>query len=160
MMDVYFLRHGDAGKKEAWTGPDRERPLSKEGLEQSRETAVAFAALKPGIALVISSPYLRARQTAEAFAAVLAPSPDLSTDDRLSPGFGRDQLAELIRENPGAPRLMLVGHEPDFSRAIGACIGGGKVELGKGALALVRLDETPSLKGSLLWLVPPKVLSR
>jgi phosphohistidine phosphatase SixA len=55
---------------------------------------------------------------------------------------------------------MLVGHEPDFSRTIAACIGGGAVECGKGGLALVRIEETPSLKGTLLWLLPPKVLAR
>lgn len=159
-MDLYFLRHGDAGKKESWQGPDSERPLSEEGIDQARATASVLAALKPGITLILSSPFVRARQTAEILAQAMDPRAELRDDDRLAPGFGRDEAAELIRENAGIAAMMLVGHEPDFSRAISACIGGGRVDLGKGALALVRLEETPSLKGALLWLVPPKVLAR
>jgi phosphohistidine phosphatase len=159
-MDVYFLRHADAGRKEAWSGPDSARPLSKEGIEQARQAAAAVAALQPGIQLIISSPLLRARQTAELFSAAQKPRAELREDERLAPGFGRDELAELVRENAGLASLMLVGHEPDFSLTIAACIGGGRVECKKGGVARVEIDESPSLKGTLVWLLPPKVLGR
>ena len=159
-MDLYFVRHGDATTKAGWHGTDSEKPLSPEGITRAREMAAALAALRPGVGLILTSPLERARRTAEIFARALKPAAGLRTDDRLAPGFGRDKLAELIRENAGTAALMLVGHEPDFSTTVGACIGGGRVEFKKGALARLEIEESPALKGTLAWLVPPGVLSR
>ena len=54
---------------------------------------------------------------------------------------------------------MLVGHEPDFSATIAACIGGGSVECKKGGLARLDIDDPDSLSGTLVWLLPPRVLA-
>ncbi len=55
--------------------------------------------------------------------------------------------------------LLLVGHEPDFSRTIDRCIGGGRVELKTGSLARVTMSDPAALSGTLAWLVPALVLA-
>ncbi len=158
-MDLYFLRHGDAGDARAWKGDDSARPLTAAGKEQVKRVASAIATLDLGIDLVVSSPFLRANQTAEIAAHALGSGVSLAIDDRLSPGFGFHDLQQVLRENADRKALMLVGHEPDFSGCIAACIGGGKVECGKAALARVQVKDAKNARGSLAWLIPARVLA-
>jgi len=83
----------------------------------------------------------------------------LAVDDRLSPGFGPEELGGIFREHRAASALMLVGHEPDFSSTVAACIGGGRIEFKKGGLARVDFESPHSLSGTLVWLLPPRVLA-
>jgi phosphohistidine phosphatase len=80
----------------------------------------------------------------------------LEQDKRLAPGFGRDNLEQVLADHPEAKNIMLVGHEPDFSLTISALTGGDKVILKKGGLARVDLTATAPLQGDLVWLLPPK----
>src|SRR5207249_10902915 len=75
-------------------------------------------------------------------------------DRRLAPGFGPAELEELIRKN-SAESLMIVGHEPDFTKTISA-LTGASLKLSNAGVALVDVDLS-SRKGRLLWLFPPKV---
>ncbi|MGO9410800.1 MAG: phosphohistidine phosphatase SixA [Spirochaetia bacterium] len=158
-MDLYFLRHGDALGKEEWKGDDNARALSDEGVARMAREAKTLAGLSLGISLILSSPLVRAVKTAEIVAAALGLRDSLLTDKRLSPGFDLPALREILSDHAEVGALMLVGHEPDFSETIAACIGGGRVECKKGGLA--RLDITDPLRprGSLLWLLPPRVLA-
>jgi len=158
-MDLYFLRHGDALGKDEWKGDDNARVLSEEGVARMHREAKALAGFALGISLVLSSPLARAMKTAEIVAAALGLKDSLFPDKRLSPGFDLPALQEILAERAEVGALMLVGHEPDFSEVIAACIGGGRVECKKGGIA--RLDITDPLKprGSLLWLLPPRVLA-
>ena len=79
----------------------------------------------------------------------------VDVNDLLAPGFDARRLWRLLRLYPGARRLLLVGHEPDFSQTIAAVIGGGQLTMKKGGLARVRLSEESTPRGSLLWLVTP-----
>jgi phosphohistidine phosphatase len=158
-MDLYFLRHGDALGKDEWKGDDNARALSEEGVARMRREARTLAGFSLGISLILSSPLARAVKTAEIVAGALGLKDSFFTDKRLSPGFDLPALQEILGEHADVGALMLVGHEPDFSEVIAACIGGGRVECKKGGLA--RLDITDPLKprGSLLWLLPPRVLA-
>lgn len=158
-MDLFFLRHGEAQGREEWKGDDEERPLSEEGAARMRREAKTLAGLSLGVSLILSSPLVRALETAEIVAAALGLKDSPLTDRRLAPGFNATALREILSEHAGAAALLLVGHEPDFSETIEACIGGGRVECKKGGLA--RLDITDPLRprGSLLWLLPPRVLA-
>jgi phosphohistidine phosphatase len=156
-MQVYFLRHGEAEKK--GQGEDAERPLSKDGIARMKEEAAAIAGFDLGIDLIITSPLVRARQTADIMARELHLRDTLAIDDRLAPGFGRDALVTVLKKHTGRKSLMLVGHEPDFSETIAACIGGGRIECGKGGLARVDIDDPSTLRGTLLWLIPPRLLA-
>ncbi|HTZ53020.1 MAG TPA: phosphohistidine phosphatase SixA [Spirochaetia bacterium] len=158
-MEVYFLRHGDAGAKDRWSGRDEERPLTPEGAARIEREAAALAAFALPVELIFTSPLVRARQTAEIAARRLSLRDVLKVDGRLKPGFGMDELASLLQDCRGTKALMLVGHEPDFSTIISACIGGGSVEVKKGGVARVDIESPASLRGVLVWLVPPRLLA-
>ena len=157
-MNLYFLRHGLAGDREDWTGDDFDRPLTEEGHERMAREAATLARLDIELDWIITSPLVRAYQTAESVAKQMNLLDQLVKDERLAPGFGPDKLAPLLLEYASAAALMLVGHEPDFSQTIGHLIG-GRVECKKGSLARVDLIAPTSLKGVLAWLIPPKVLA-
>jgi phosphohistidine phosphatase len=159
MMEVYFLRHGDAGSRESWKGSDASRPLSDEGAARMERESSTMVLLQLSLGLILSSPLVRARQTAEIVARGLGLADTLADDDRLSPGFGIEDLGRIMRDHRSMSALMLVGHEPDFSTVIAACMGGGRVDCKKGGLARVDFLDASSLKGLLVWLLPPRVLA-
>ena len=156
MTDLFFLRHGQAGDRETWQGPDEERPLTDEGRAEIEAVATFLAHRALRLDAVVSSPLVRARQTAEIVAVRLAMTLDI--DDLLAPGLDVKRLWRLVRLHPGARRILLVGHEPDFSATIQEVIGGGTVTMKKGGLARVRLADQGTPRGSLLWLAPPGLL--
>ena len=158
-MDIYFLRHGEAGKSGGGRGGDAERPLTEEGVARMEREAALIATLRLGLDLIITSPLVRAQQTAEIVARELRLLDTLAIDDRLAPGFGPNELRALLREHRANTALLLVGHEPDFSQTIAACIGGGRIECKKGGLARVDFDDPDALSGRLVWLLPPRVLA-
>jgi len=157
-MNLYFLRHGLAGDHSEGQGDDTKRPLTDEGKAKMKRTAATLAALDLGLQVILTSPLVRAKQTA-AFVARELNCP-LVEDKRLAPGFNDEQLQHILLDHPDADTLMLVGHEPDFSETISALIGGGRVVCKKGGLALVELPNAHSKRGELVWLVPPKVLAQ
>ena len=159
-LRLYFLRHGQAGNPDEWRGDDAERPLTPDGKRRMKREAAAIRAMDLRLGLILTSPLVRAHQTAEIVAETLGSGARLLTEPRLAPGFGRKRLKALLADHGDAAALMLVGHEPDFSETITDLIGGGRLEVKKGALALVELEDPASLAGRLVWLIPPKALDR
>jgi len=157
-VELLFLRHGPAGSRTEWTRPDAERPLTDQGRAVVRRAAALLADADVRVDAVITSPYARARETAEIAADELGASDRLVDDERLTPGFDRDGLAGVIADHSGAGCLMLVGHEPDFSETIGA-LTGGDVVVKKAGIARVDVDEH-TLRGRLLWLLAPVLPER
>jgi phosphohistidine phosphatase len=127
-------------------------------MERIGYEAEFIAKLDLALDQIVTSPLTRAYQTAEIVAEHLGLLDRMITDDRLSPGFGRADLAEIINDDPRAEAIMLVGHEPDFSLTIEGLIGGGSVVCKKGSLARVDLNDAGFLSGELVWLIPPKAM--
>ena len=159
-MKLFFLRHGLAGDRSEWKGNDATRPLTDNGVEKMQRTAATLAQLDLELDAIITSPLVRARQTAEIVAQQLGLDSKLVEDARLAPGFDVKQLHAVLLDHPDANALMFVGHEPDFSATISALVGGGRIVCKKGGLALVKLPNSDSRHGELVWLVPPHVLAR
>jgi phosphohistidine phosphatase len=155
-MELYFLRHGDYAKKPGLK--DAECPLSEQGIELMEREAAFMARLGVRPDLVLTSPLLRARQTAEIVARGLGLAGAHVVEARLGPGFGSKALEDILLERRDCAALMLVGHAPDLADAISACTGGG-VEMKKGSLARVDIGNPRSLSGSLAWLLPPQVFT-
>jgi phosphohistidine phosphatase len=148
-MKLYLLRHGKADWP-GWDKPDDERPLTPEGKDEV--AAVARLLKRLDISpVILTSPLPRASQTAAIAAKYL--HADLREDPLLRPGFDASNLAKLIG-NLAGNSVMIVGHEPDFTRAIYR-LTGGRTKLRKAGVALIELD-TSSMKGELRWLAPPK----
>jgi len=159
-MNLYFVRHGLAENRLEWEGSDEERPLTDKGKKQMKSMARLIQKLGIEADLIVTSPLMRALQTAKIIARKLDYKDKLVEDVRLAPGFGVDQLKELLTTHAEKNTLMLVGHEPDFSYTIGALIGGGHVVCAKGGLARVDLTNPQVLEGELVWLIPPKAAGK
>jgi phosphohistidine phosphatase len=158
-MRVYFLRHGEAGDPAEWRGADSDRPLTDKGKERMAREATTLAELSLGLDLIVTSPLLRAKQTALIVARKLKMRDSLVEDERLGLGFDPDRLAAILLEHGTANAIMLVGHEPSMSQTIGHLVGGARIDLKKGGLASVDLPDPSSQEGELAWLIPPKVLA-
>lgn len=155
-MKVYFLRHGIAADPEDWKGSDFDRPLTREGRERMQREAKTFARLSLPLDAIVTSPLVRAKETAEIAAESFKLRP--VDDERLGPDFDVQRLGEIVRAHAGADSIMLVGHEPNMSETIGEIAGGARIDLKKGGVACVELSDAADLSGTLLWLIPPKVL--
>ncbi len=158
-MELYLLRHGEAANRNDWQGNDAERPLTDQGKEEIQRESKRIAALGLSLDAIITSPYIRTNQTAEIVAQELGMKDKLVQDDRLEYGFGRKKLRKVLGDYTNAQALLLVGHEPDFSKLIGK-LTGGRVFLDKGGLAKITLSDDDTLDGELCWLLQPDVLIR
>jgi phosphohistidine phosphatase len=156
-VELYFLRHADAGDPVAWTGPDAARPLSPKGEKQSERLGRFLAGIGFRPDAIISSPKLRASQTAEIVAEQLGVP--VTLDPRL--GSGVDEAAvEAILGDAGDPRrAVLVGHDPDFTSLVQLLCEARNVEMKKAALARIDVDRPVERgRGELRWLVPPDLV--
>jgi phosphohistidine phosphatase len=159
-MDLFFLRHGIAGDRGDWTGDDSLRPLTSKGRSQLAAAAKVMASLGLEFDAILTSPLVRARETAEIIAVRLGAIDRLQEEPQLEPGFDIGKLSSVLAGTGRGRTLLLVGHEPDFSRTISALVGGGNLVMKKGGLARVALADDQPLRGELLWLLPPKLLRR
>jgi phosphohistidine phosphatase len=156
-LELYLLRHAHAGNAAEWAGDDDLRPLSGRGRQQARDLGEFLGRLAFSPDLLVSSPRVRARQTAEIVSAEIGVA--VGIDDRLAGPLDLDDLS-LILDDLGGQRVMLVGHDPDFSEILATLVGGGRLAMRKGALA--RLDVSLPLMpggGALRWLLPPELLA-
>lgn len=154
---IHLLRHAHAGDAFAWAGDDDLRPLTKKGRAQSQRLGAFLDShgVRPDV--IVSSPLVRAQQTAEIVAAALGMT--MKTDQRLNSSFGKNELWELLDEL-GGREPMLVGHDPDFSHLLAYLIDAAGISMKKGALATVDLKSKLSDgDGQLRWLLPPDLLS-
>jgi phosphohistidine phosphatase len=158
-MELYFLRHGPAGARAAWDGEDADRPLTDKGRELTQQVARRLAATGLTVDAVVTSPYVRALQTAEIVAEALGVATPLEQEELLRPGFDLEGLGKVLRRHGDVQRLMLVGHESDFSSAIGQLVGAADLVLRKSGIAMVELPDPTVLRGTLRWLVPPTLLA-
>jgi phosphohistidine phosphatase len=148
-MKLYLLRHGKADWPN-WNKPDDERPLTKEGKKEVAEVAKLLARLKI-TPVILTSPLPRASQTAEIAARYL--NARVRVEPLLRPGFDNARLGKILKTFSGKS-LMVVGHEPDFTRTIFQ-LTGGNTKMSKAGVALIDLETAP-LHGVLRWLFPPK----
>jgi phosphohistidine phosphatase SixA len=158
-VELGLLRHAHAGDPAAWEGPDDLRPLTDKGREQAERLGRFLAAAGFVPDAVLTSPRVRARETAELVA------DRLGVPVRIDPRLGSFldlATVEAILDDAGRPaRPVLVGHDPDFSDLLVQLTGSPGLRLRKGAFALLDV-ERPLTPGSaeLHWLVPPGLLRR
>ena len=149
-QQLWLLRHGDAEPHEA--RPDPERRLTPRGESQATAAGRALSALGVEFATALTSPRVRAADTARLASESLGVQP--TVHEPLSGGFDADDArAVMSGEDPDA-RVLLVGHEPDFSQVV-QDLTGARVDLKKGGVAAVRLDGS---HGELIALLRPRDL--
>ena len=155
-VELWLLRHADAGDPEAWFGPDAQRPLSRKGRKHADRLARFLKDIGRRPDMIVSSPKVRASQTAEIVADRLKMRAEI--DERVGRGLDLETVEALIQDRD-ARRPMLVGHDPDMSEVIAALCGAATFQLEKGALAMVAAKRPLGAgSGGLRWLVPPELL--
>lgn len=163
-IELYLVRHGVAGERGPAFPDDRLRPLTDEGVTRFRQEVRGLAAMGVTIDLVLTSPLVRAHQTAELLVAGLPGRPRLDTLDALAPGGRVPIIMEAIaqRSRQRQNRLALVGHEPDLGELAARFLGArGAIPFKKGAVCCIELQgRLAGGPGSLIWHLPPRVLRR
>jgi phosphohistidine phosphatase len=164
-MNIYVLRHGIAVELgTAGFTKDAERPLTPEGERKLRQIAAAMDALELSFDLVLSSPYVRARQTAECVAAALKARKRLELADCLKPSGSTTKLVDLLnRLKPVPESVLLVGHEPYLSELISLLVSGKDsfaVIMKKGGLCKLSTESLQHGRcATLEWLLTPKQMA-
>jgi phosphohistidine phosphatase len=158
--EIYLIRHGVAAERgDAWPD-DTKRPLTADGLSKMEKAARGLARLDVGFDLILSSPLVRARQTADVLSAELDGHPPVVNTDALAPGSEYADLIATLEKHARKPRIALVGHEPGIGELAARFIGSRHaIEFKKGAVCRIDLDALPpTAPGALRWLVTSRFL--
>jgi phosphohistidine phosphatase len=161
MMHLYLIRHGIAvDREDPRCPPDTERPLTPKGIKRSRASALGLRALGVKPNAVLTSPWLRALQTAEIFCEALRypPKKIIRTDTLKGTSVPSDLLREL--QSMKAKVVLCFGHEPHLHLVIAHILHTNSkiTELKKAGLALLELERASPAQGRLLALYPASTL--
>jgi len=155
-MQIYFLRHANAGQKKVKN--DEKRPLDKEGIEQSGHIGRLLSALDVHPELIISSPLKRAMQTASLVANELGYEEKIQVEPALRPSASFDAFRELLRHCAKLDSIIVVGHNPNLSRFLSLLVSNGTsdrwTDMKKGTVA--RVDYSGK-RSTLDWMFTPKI---
>jgi phosphohistidine phosphatase len=163
-MQLYIVRHGIAiDREDPNCPPDPERFLTDEGMEKTRQVAKGVAEIGAVPDLMLSSPYLRAVQTAEIFASALEQNKQkIRKSDLLLPGADPMQLFRELAREKQASAVFIFGHAPHLDDLIATAIGSKHhvTALKKAGVALVELRRMVPPSGELIWIATPKMLRK
>ena len=154
-MDLILLRHGKAENSNPQG--DSARELVEKGREQARRAGRLLKTSKWRPEIVLTSPLVRARQTADEFCAV-AGVPGAVIQGWLACGMSPETALQELAGFAEFKRIAIVGHEPDFSQLIQWVLGcsGGGIEVKTGSITCLRILP-PSRNGTLVFMIPPKL---
>lgn len=155
-MELILLRHGKA--EDYHPEGDRFRALVESGHQQARQAGHLLKRSAGLPEIVLTSPLVRTRQTAELFCEAAA-MPGPVVQPWLACGMDPETALSELRAFRDFARVMIVGHEPDFSTLLQWVLGaeGGWLEMKKGALACLDI-RPPTRHGRLLYLIPPSLV--
>ena len=163
-MELYIVRHGIAVDREDPKCPaDPERFLTEEGVEKSRQAAKGVAEIASVPDLILTSPYLRAVQTAEIFAEILEYSKNrIHKSELLLPGAEPMQLFREIAKDKDLSSVFVFGHAPHLDDVLATAVGTKHhiSVLKKAGVAFVELKRLVPPSGELVWLATPKLLRK
>ena len=162
MMRLYIVRHGIAELRNI-SGLDDDRALTREGMEKMRLAARGLKKAGYVPERILSSPLVRARQTAEILMDAFGPEVSMEISSDLSPSGDRGSLyRKVVRYAGTVHRLMLVGHQPSLGEIAGDLAWGSPdhyFNFKKGGVCVIDLDDFQGeLRGSLSAFLPPSVL--
>jgi len=163
-MKIYLIRHSNAvDHGTPGYEDDSTRPLTEKGRDKMKTIASALKGLNIKPDLIVSSPYVRARQTAEILAKVLKYKQELVFSDTLVPMGKADDIIGEINEKYNVDELALIGHEPCFSTLIGTLTAENPdlaFNLKNGGVCCLSSDDPHTERKAVLeWLLTPKILT-
>jgi phosphohistidine phosphatase len=163
-MNLYILRHAEAEEKgPAWAGHDHERPLTAVGIKKFERSLKGLKELDSKFDLILSSPFVRARQTAEIFCRTFKAARKLEFSLHLIPsGDPRKLVSDLRLSYKDRENAVIVGHEPYLSELVSQLIGGDmycNVALKKGGICKLEAEKIDYGRcATLKWLLTPRQL--
>lgn len=162
-MDLFILRHGDAGRRSTTSREDSKRPLTLGGKKEIEEMSNGLCSLGIRLDYIFTSPLLRSKQTAEIVFKNLKCKNQIIELDELKPEGNKLQFYNKLSALKQDSSVLIVGHEPYLSELIGETISGGtsRIDLKKGGLARIRtISLLPKIQGELRWLLTPKHMKK
>ena len=162
-LDLFILRHGEAGRGSVTVRDDSKRTLTIEGEKEIESISEGIKELGVEFDYVFTSPLLRAKQTAELVSKVVASKNQIKELDELKPEGNKLQLYSKLSNLKRDSCVLIVGHEPYMSELAGETISNGtcRIDLKKAGLIRIRVTTIlPKPKGELRWLLTPKHLKR
>lgn len=163
-MLLYIVRHGIAINRDDPKCPsEAERYLTEEGIAKTRRAAKGFAALGVEADLFLTSPYVRAVQTAEIFASALKyPKQKIQKSTLLLPGADALAFYRELAHHKSRESVLCFGHAPHLDELLAAGLGLKKdiTQLKKAGAALLELQRVSPPSGTLVWLATPKLLKK
>jgi phosphohistidine phosphatase len=158
---LYLVRHAIAAEPGDKWPDDSDRPITHAGAARMREAVKGLTALDVEPDVVISSPLVRAVETAEILVKGLKSTPKLVTTPALAPGASPAAAAAAIASLGKGPSIAVVGHEPALGELAAWLIGSRRpLPFKKGGVAQIDLAEWPPVArgGTLIWFATPKML--
>jgi phosphohistidine phosphatase len=157
---LYLIRHGLAEERgEAWPD-DARRPLSDEGMSRLRKEARGLVRLGVTFDVVLTSPLVRARQTADILAGGFSTRPAIVVMESLAPDGSPQAVLSDLEKHARRMRIALVGHEPGIGELAARLIGSRRAfAFKKGSICRIDVKSLPPAgPGLLRWFVTPKIL--
>ena len=158
--ELYLIRHGIAEERgDAWPD-DAKRPLSEGGIGRMRKNARGLRRYGVEIDVVLTSPLVRARQTADVVAAAFDSRPAVVIADGLAPGSSYESLLADLEKHSKRRSIALVGHEPGIEQ-LAARLSGSRYQFKfkKGAVCRIDVGSLPPAgTGLLQWFATPRML--
>jgi phosphohistidine phosphatase len=164
IYQLYLMRHGIAADRDA-SLDDSKRPLTAEGSTKLRAIARGLARIGVELDWIVSSPFVRAFESAEIIAEQLAPEAAVDRYDALTPAEGSAQkILSFLSQHPERPRVLLAGHEPSLSKLAAELVGASpnaNFAFKKGGCCLITWEEfPPEPPGRLTWWLTPRLLRK
>jgi phosphohistidine phosphatase len=159
-LELYLVRHGIAAERGDEYPDDSTRPLTSGGIARLKREAKALDALGVGFDVIISSPLVRAKQTADTLAESMKSRPSVILSDSLTPAGTPSAVFQELAKHMRKPRIALVGHEPNMGELAAKFIGArAPLEFKKGAICRIDFEVFPPKgMGQLRWFLTPKML--
>ena len=161
-MDLFILRHGEAGKRIAPGHNDARRPLTLAGEEEIAKIAEALERIGIRFDIILTSPLKRAYQTADIVAKEFKAQKKMQKLQELSPEGNMSALYQKLSSFKEGTSILVVGHNPYLSEMVSEMITDekyGRIDIKKGGIVRIRVTSTtPKLNGELRWLITPRLL--
>jgi phosphohistidine phosphatase len=159
-FELYLIRHGLAEERGDGWPDDSKRPLTAEGMSRLRKSARGLARLGASFDVIVTSPLVRARQTADVIASVYDPRPHVVTAESLAPGGAYPALLADLEKQARRTRIALFGHEPGIGELAARLTGARHpIEFKKGAVCRIDVEALPPTgPGTLRWFLTPRIM--
>jgi phosphohistidine phosphatase len=156
-MNLYLMRHANAGLRRENPALDDKRSLVKEGKDQCMLMARMLSSLNVQVDVIVSSPLKRSLQTAQFVGTELGYDARVEINPALGPDADYADFVQMLAKYADREGILAVGHNPNIFRFLGQLItnnGGAAIRMRKGSVARIDMDRHPPL---LQWLIDPRM---